>query len=328
MSTSSVYKRCAFGIAVITFSGCGGSRSQLVMPNAVPQGSSVATNAAHGRPWMLPEAKSDNLLYVSSDNQLYLFSYPGSKLVGTFESDGAAGMCPDKVGDVWVTTFQKHTIVKYAHGGTTPIATLDVPNQFAPQGCAIDPNSGDLAVVGYGSSNRLASVRVYANGTGKPTIYKVRLDTTSFAGYDNNGNLFVTGYGYNGNPTFGVVELEKGAQKFRNISFPPSSPFGGYEPEPVQWDGQYIAIGTAVSVVRYEIQNFTAVAKGETEFRDLHTLANAWIQDRKIVVVNIFGSGGYPPVQIDRYPAGGKPIKTPNGFSGNPFGVTVSLAPG
>jgi len=155
----------------------------------------------------------------------------------------------------------------------------------------------------------------------------VNLGTSSFCGYDNNGDLLVTGYAYGASSPFGVVELQKGAGRFREIAFGVYGP-SSYEPRPIQWDGRYVAVGSTDSIAQYTIRGFAAVKEGTTTFRDLHTLGNAWIQDSKVIVVNIFGSGGFPPVQIDKYPAGGKPVKTINGdFSSDPFGVTVSQAP-
>jgi hypothetical protein len=324
MRTASHLTRCAFNVAIIALAGCGGSQLQSVTPNVIARDSAISTNSAHAHSWMLAGAKSEDLLYLSDSTSVYVYSYPKAKRIGTltgFQFPG--GMCPDKVGNVWITNFRGDTIVEYAHGGTTPIATLNVPG-LSGQSCAIDPTSGDLAVVGYppqGSTGR-AKVLVYAGAAGNPNIYRVDLSTSSFCGYDNNGNLFVTGYRYNESTKSGVVELQKGAKKFRQLSFGASGPFFGDQPGPVQWDGRHLAIGLGSRIIRFTIHHFNAVEKGVTSFDNLHQLANAWIQGGKVVVVNIFGSG-YPPVQIDKYPAGGSPIRTINAGG---FGVTVSPA--
>ncbi|HEX3457350.1 MAG TPA: hypothetical protein VHR97_05295 [Candidatus Baltobacteraceae bacterium] len=281
---------------------------------------------------MLPEAKNDNLLYISDGfyHQTYVYSYPKAKPLGTL-SGIAGGMCPDKDGNVWITNSAGNTIDEYAHGGTTPIATLRVPKgpELRVGSCAIDAVSGNLAVGGYGPLYKPARVLVYTAAAGEPRIYRVQLSTSSHCAYDNGGDLFVYGYGVveRGMPASisGVVELQKGAKKFRTISFPPSTP--PYEPRSLQWDGQYLAIGgQPPSLERYEISRFTAIDKGSVRFNALHEVGGAWIQAGKVVVTNFGGEGSYPPVQIDRYPAGGNPIRTievPNDTSG----VTVSLAP-
>ena len=283
---------------------------------------------------MLPEAKNQDLLYVAmnteSNDQVNVYSYPKVTLVGTLIGfQGAAGMCPDKNGNVWITDDSANTIVEYAHGGTQPIAALIVPKTFSPGGCSIDPTTGNLAAVGgpSGNQNGRGRILVYTGAGGKPQTYKVPYLETVFCTYDDEGDLFVTGFGYGENPPFALSELQNSANKFRAISFGSSGP-PSYYPTPVQWDGRYVAVGSPVGVVQYTIRGFAAVKKGTTTFDDLHQLDNAWIQGGKIVLLNRGGEGTFPPVQIDKYPAGGYPIKTIN--SRTPaalFGVTVSLAP-
>lgn len=332
MSTTSSLRRFVFSVAVVALAGCGGSPSQYLTPNTSRQGSAAAAHAAHPRSWMLPVAKNDNLLYVSDGfyRQTYVYTYPKTKPVGTL--DGVAGgMCPDKDGNVWITNSAGNTIDKYAHGGTTPIASLRVPKgpKLKVGPCAIDAASGNLAVGGFGPYYEPARVLVYTAAAGEPKVYKVPLGTSSLCAYDNDGNLFVYGYGLveHGMPgaISGVVELQKGTKKFRAISFPPSSP--PYEPRALQWDGQYLAIGgQPASLERYEISRFNAIDKGTVPFNVLHEVGSAWIQGGKVVLINFGGQGSYPPVQIDRYPAGGNPIRTLD-VANDASGVTVSLAP-
>jgi hypothetical protein len=320
-------RRSAFFVAIVALVGCNGAQQST---NTIPQGPAALTNSVHSRSWMLPEARSNDLLYTSDGvyNEVNVYSYPGAKPVGTLTGFQFPGrMCPDKDGNVWIPNFYGTTIVEYAHGGMSPIATLAVHN-ISPIACAVDPTSGDLAVGGYPpqGSNERARVFVFASAAGIPKVYKVNLGTSSFCGYDNKGNLFVDGYGPNGSTFSGVVELEKGAQKFRGVLFEGQSSPPSFEPKPVQWDGRYLVFGGPLWVTRYTLSNFTAVPEGRTNFSDLHELANAWIQGSKIIVVNRGGDGSEPPVQIDRYPAGGNPIRTVD-VPNDSFGVTVSLAP-
>ena len=143
MDASAGLKRAAFSIAVVALAGCGGSQPPLITPNAI----------AHSRSWMLPEVKNEDLLYISDGyhNQVYLYSFPKAKPVGTLV--GVSGvMCPDKDGNVWFANPRADTIVKYAHGGTTPIATLKVPRgpKLSVFSCVVDPGSGNLAAGGSG----------------------------------------------------------------------------------------------------------------------------------------------------------------------------------
>ena len=87
------------------------------------------------------------MLYASdsSADLVKVFSYPRGKLVGTLTGfQTPQGMCVDKAGNVFITNSGAAQILKYAHGGTTPIATIADPGEH-PIGCAISPVNGDLA---------------------------------------------------------------------------------------------------------------------------------------------------------------------------------------
>jgi hypothetical protein len=112
---------------------------------AVPQDSAQGQRRVS---WMAPDAKKQDLLYISdvSDNEVTVYSYPSGKLEGTLTGfEVPTGLCSDKAGDVFVTDFEASEILEYAHGGTTPIATLSDPGQW-PSGCSVDPMTGNLAV--------------------------------------------------------------------------------------------------------------------------------------------------------------------------------------
>ena len=252
------YPAAALCVAATMLAGCGGSQPLIGNPGAMPQGRAITRQAARGKSWMLPEARRDALLYVSSNSGsntgVQVYTYPKGKLVGTLTGfQAAAGMCPDKDGNIWITNFNGTTIVEYAHGGTQPIGSLTVPTMAHPQGCAVDATTGNLAVVGYPPASESATVLVYTGATGTPTVYDIPLSTSSFCSYDSHGNLFVNGYAQ-GNGPFGVVELKRGSHEFGTIAFAPSGPGRGIEPTSLQWDGRHIAIGTPVSVVRYDIR--------------------------------------------------------------------------
>ncbi len=111
---------------------------------------------------MLPEAKGDHLLYVSGPGtgKAYVYSYPGAKLVGTLTGFVASlGVCTDKAGDVWIADdtgggLRPGTMIEYAHGGTTPIATLN--DGDPPLNCSVDATTGNLAVASNYHSLRVA----------------------------------------------------------------------------------------------------------------------------------------------------------------------------
>lgn len=100
---------------------------------------------------MAPEAKSEDLLYVSTSGGVAVYSYPAAVLVGTLSLLSPAGLCADNAGNVWITGNQQ--IFEYAHGGSQPIATLD-DSGYSSKGCAVDPTTGDLAVTNFVGAKR------------------------------------------------------------------------------------------------------------------------------------------------------------------------------
>ena len=130
--------------------GCSTTTTQVALPlNHAAGHPLVVGNQTRSHGWMLPAAKSMDLLYVSNDDELLVFSYPKGKLVGeiTVPSGDFAGLCSDSAGDVFVTSVGSHSasyILEYAHGGTEPITTLSDPAWA--NGCAVDPTTGNVAV--------------------------------------------------------------------------------------------------------------------------------------------------------------------------------------
>jgi hypothetical protein len=318
-------------LTVGMLTSCDASQSPVGPAGAMPQSVSVGGHSAHARSWMLPEAKSDDLLYLSDrgnssglGSDVLVYSYPKAKPVGTLTGFASpAGMCTDGNGNVWISNFDGGTIVEYAHGGTEPISTLKVPSIF-PQGCSIDPTSGNLAVVGYGPEkpNVPGRILVYAGATGTPQVYRVRFGETSFCGYDNKGNLFIDGFGYYEKPSFAFGEIPKGGATFKRISLRHSI---GY-PGPVQWDGKYVAVGADDSnyINRYAIRGDRAVQVGGNIVLDGMYVNAAWIHGSKVIVTDRGNS--ISQVLLYDYPAGGQPVRTIGNLD-EQSGVTVSLAP-
>jgi hypothetical protein len=150
----------------------------------------------HGKSWMLPEAKSQDLLYVvrGGEGTVSVFTFPKGKPVGALSNiPGAFGICSDTTGDVFVVARENDEIYEFAHGGTKPIATLDDFGNDA-NGCAVDPASGNLAVAGGLKAGPLkddANVAVYQHARGSPTLYKSSAPQFTFCTYDSQGNVFM-----------------------------------------------------------------------------------------------------------------------------------------
>jgi hypothetical protein len=328
MSSLSV-RRDASGIcaAIALLAGCGGS---AVSP--APGDTTAAGMTTQGaRSWMLPEAKGEELLYADSSgasvHNVYAFSYPAGKLVGTISEPGAAyqqGLCSDAKGDVYVTTLSNTyyggAVYEYAHGGTKPVRILDEGGVW-PWGCAVDATSGNLAVASINLASQASWVEVYQRAKGAPAnYYDNEIINYNFVGYDAKGNLFVDGSGPGSSVEFG--ELRKGSGTLANVDLDKSIDCCGQ----VQWDGKHITIEDeqAAAIYRLSFSGSTGTVVGTTRLKRWNDGgAQSWIQSNVVLQANGTSAteiGSWP------YPRGGNPganISTPTAV----FGVTVSLRP-
>ncbi len=280
---------------------------------------------------MAPNTTSENLLYITGGcGGICVFSYPGGTLVGELaDSNTPFGECVDKSGDVFVANFGTEGgtpgIVEYAHGGTSPIATLSDPG-YSPEACSIDPTTGNLAVTndsfGSGSSGVVA---IYANAKGDPTDYAdPKISYMGFCGYDDEGNLFVDGQ-YEG--TFELAEMLKGSSSFKRIEL--KQPLG-YSLN-LQWAGKYIALAASSSVIYHVVvKGSKATVVGTTLLNGpvFESEGQFWIQGGTIITPYAPGSST-EEVGLWKYPTGGLVRKNIGGTEFNdaePFGTAVSLA--
>jgi hypothetical protein len=277
---------------------------------------------------MLPEAKSDDLLYVTNYSDVLVFTYPQGKLVGKLKGFySAAGECVDSKGDVFVTNAKPVNVYEYAHGGTKRIG--DFPTKKAGTfGCAINPINGDLAITG-GTSY----VEVYKGARqGKPIVLQDKgMFFGQFCTYDNKGNFFFDGLNPSENQR--VSELMLGATKFTGINLQ-----GRIDEEAsIQWDGEYL---TALSYVPFK-------ANGKPQLVQFHIVNHArglrvgqialgspaveivqyFITKGTAVIPNLRASSGQSStVLLYKYPAGGSPYMTITKRITDARGVVVSYA--
>jgi hypothetical protein len=316
----------AIGAAAALLTGCGGSTSPFspssIQPNAI--GRSLASG--HSRSWMSPAAKvAKQLLYVSNLNNsqgtINVYSYSKEQLVGQLSGiDGPVGMCVDSSGDVFIPQRFSGSVYEYAHGGTTPIATLN--DGYESGTCSIDPTTGNLAVgdiatnfeiFPYEGSGKFGSPTVYSAPSGFASVNSV--------GYDNDGNLFFQG----SNTDNGTEEgwLPKGASSAVQLNL--NVTIGG--PGQVQWDGKYITFTDRLDADIYEVtaSGSTGTVVGSLKLGLTSDQDRAgWIAPAlKIVFVPQFNSN---EVLVFKYPSGKAVSKeTITGLDGA-WGVTLSTA--
>jgi hypothetical protein len=273
---------------------------------------------------MAPDAKKHDLLYVSDSfpygsNDVYVYSYPKGKLKGKLTGfNEPSGQCVDKAGNVFITNFGASQILEYAHGGTSPIATLSDPGYY-PLGCSVDPTTGNLAVTNRLSTSFTAGdVVIYVDASGTPTSYT---DSSfyyyEFCGYDDRGNLYIDGT--TKGSALEYAELTSGGSSFSALNLDQSIGFPGA----VQWDGAHLAIGdqSAAVIYRFAISGSTGTKVGSTPLTGSKDVVQFWIEGMKVIGPD----AGLAHVAFYKYPAGGSPIKTITGL-GEPVGATVSKA--
>lgn len=291
-------------VAAALLAGCGESRPPINAAGAMPQAFSHAAHADHGTSWMLPEARSKDLLYVGDVYDVTVYSYPAGKLEGRLKGFyEITGECVDAHGNVFVVNAGGNSIIEYAHGGKTPIETLKAATSN-PIGCAVNPTSGDLAVSGgtvYGGN-----VAVYPGGKDPPTVYT---DPTfrgyGWCGYDGSGDLYVDGASYSNEVVF--AELAKGGSALTAVSLNQSfRDTGG-----IQWDGKYLAVGdqSVPKLYRFSMQGGTGTEVGTINLESGADFIHQFlIFGDKLIAPNFYWIDNRfeSNVLFFDYPAGGK----------------------
>ena len=311
--------------------GCNGGGSRLtdvpgqsgISPSLVEESFDLSPIAAsrkeasrnrdgRGDAWMAPEAKSEDLLYISNVYTVTVYSYPKGKHVGTLKGFySPLGECSDEAGDVFIANGD--TILEYAHGGKRSIQTLTLSG-YSAQSCGVDPTTGNLAVTWEKGSQ--GYVAVYPDATGNPTLYSNGGMLFNFCGYDSSGDLFADGI----NGSSQVVELPKGGSTLSGITLNQSIGWPGA----VQWDGKYVAVGdeAAEAIYRFAISGSTGTLEGTLDLGDAQSVIEWWIDGKTVV-----GADDLPStIWYWRYPAGGSPKKSITKDIFHPAGATISRA--
>jgi hypothetical protein len=319
MKSFSFGRRALCSVVAILLAACGRSQPPIGAPGAMPQSLSIATYAGRSGSWMLPEAKSELLLYVSSrcssNCDVYVFSYPGGTQVGMLMGITDPGrICSDIKGNVWIPEGLGTTgdIVEYAHGGTLRIATLQDP--LVPSACAVDPTTGDLAVANQSSYQGLLGI--YSRARGHAKLYSGYGGFPYSCTYDASGDVFLAGFV--GTYAEGVVWLPKGGAQVTFFTTKPRV----YPVSGVLWHRPYLTVvNKKWNVGRYALSGQSGKLFDIITLDGAHAIRQYWIEGSYVVAA-------YPTGKVFfwKYRSGGTIVKTITGVA-NPFGVTVSLAP-
>lgn len=303
----------------------------VTSPHGVAQ-SSQAGSAAHTK---------GALLFVSDSTAavVYIYQLSTLKVVNTVTGlTDPQGECSDTKGDIWVTDAGVDSIYELSHQGRLENT---LTGTAYPVGCAWDPASGNLAVMGlFGSGSGSGShgaVTIYPKRAGRsPHQYQnPNQYYYNFGGYDTNGDLFFDGRSVSG--AFMLSELPKGAKKALTIAIQ-----GGtiYYPGMVQWDttNKELIVGdqscggayTASCLYAIQIANHTGTVESTI---NLQNSSGAQICDliQGVIYKGQFAGsdndicGSSPSTTyVWPYPAGGGPTLSNSSTDSTPVGAAVS----
>lgn len=309
-------------LAIAFLAGCEGAQTtaQIALPL---NNATTALAKSHGHSWMLTEAQSGALIYATGGcGGTCVISYSDGALVGSLGTGtpNRSGACSDAKGNVFIAGGS--TVTEFAHGGTSPINTLNLPGDEA-LGCSVDPISGNLAVV-FESDN--GDIAIFQNEQGTPSVYQSQL-VSFYCGYDASGDLFVDGR--NSNQSVDLSELPKGSSSFTRLTIDGTL---GDPPAQVQWDGHYMTYQSIdqgrARIVSLSIAGSTATIVHTTRLKRITSRSSqSWIYEGTVVVPYATkGTKLLNKLGIWKYPAGGKPKQKYTGFPNNPDfqAVTVS----
>jgi hypothetical protein len=295
--------------------------SPLATSPTTARGAARPVNPAHQRSWMNPAAKSQALAYVtdSGTNTVVVYSYPNLKQVGTLTGfDNPQGDCIDASGNVWIVNTEASQLLEYAHGGTTPIATLSDPGQY-PVGCSFDPTTGDLAVSNFYSTNGPpGSVAIYKNASGSPATYTPpNFAVVYYLGYDKKGALYLDGI----DSGSGFLFASFNGKKFTSIVL--DHAIGG--PGAVQAVGNRVVVGDQTNgnnaAYAFTIHGTKGTLVKTTPLSGTNDVVQFNIYKNALVGADLNFNGS----TLDRfkYPAGGAPVKSTSGLNA-PIGTVIS----
>jgi hypothetical protein len=286
------YNTFAFASSLmLALTGC--SASQTLTPN---------TKQTSGLALARHLSSETSLIYATGGcGGVCVLSYPDGQLVGKLSMGYAVnGACSDSVGNVFITNGSE--VLEYAHGDSNPIQTLNLPGTSA-MGCSVDSKTGNLAVVFSGSG---ANVAIFPQAQGTPTLYETSI-TSFYCGYDNDGNLFVSGYVSGATP--GIAELRYGTKGFSLLSI--VGRLGN--PGQMQWDGKHMTYESdsrkSLAVSRLRISGSRASVISTTHFKGSIVYAlQSWIFGNVILIPYSIHQLRTNRIGVWNYPEGGKAI--------------------
>ena len=226
------------GVLAVVLAGCSGGSG--TPSTAVPAAPTVRAHQVPRHSWILPNAGKQWLLYVSDESlntvDIYNYRDKTGKLYGQITGlDKPLGQCTDSAGNVYIAVFRGNEILEFAHGGIYPIASAY--NYYGrPDGCSVDPTTGNVAVTSSAVIGYPGDIVVYAGGlNGYQYVYSgssFGLGSFDPPAYDSHGNLFFEGETNSAQYVFGEIPAGGSMQLIDGVPL--------YQSAGIQWDGAYI----------------------------------------------------------------------------------------
>ena len=307
---------------VVAFLGaCGAQSGDTLPPGTSAQSVAHKASGSYG-----------DLVYAITAKAMVILSYPTWSIVARVHTRYYAVCSDPNNGNVFALDGADK-IDEYAHGGTTPIATLTAPSGYDGFNyCSVDPTTGNLAASIYIEGKLQSAILIYPQAQGNPTIYSdKRLPGLGPLAYDNAGNLFVGAANKSGG--FRIGEIKAGRNQFTVIKLTGHRSAYVYD---IQWDGTYLVFlvpngrgyGTAVNQVSIRGKTATIVNSFLLKYCQDNYF---WIYENSLL------SFYYPPkgnlnyaIAAWSYPAGGKPTSriygVAKGRGDYTYDLTVSVA--
>jgi hypothetical protein len=309
--------------AVAMLAACGGSQQPTIVQGGPSQNRAVANRGI----------SNEDLLYVSGGrlmNRVFVFTYPSGRHVITLTKPNGllrpSAVCADASQNVWISRVDPSEMIEFAHGGTTPLATLP-DNYGSAASCSVDPKTGNLAVANlFGANGYGSNMIVYATAQGTPSVYSIpKFEYVWGCAYDASGDLFASGEVYNSGAA--VAELPAGGSEFKDLKVSRSLENTATG---LQWDGTYLDLGVDTQIYRLLISGSRATVKKRITLLDAdREWAFYFFVDGGTVISHVEPSLG--AVGLWSLPSGGAPTQIipnapgeKNGFDED--GITVSKA--
>lgn len=272
--------------------------------------------------------RNTDLLYVVDGRKAVFLTFPQGEQVGELSGIGhPLNVCSDTAGNVWSTSSldrNDYRLYEFAHGGTEPIATLDVPKMKSAVACAVNPINRDLAVLNnYGGTGN-DSVLIWPGGARSvtPIEYPVDFVPTACA-YDKHGDLLATGW--EDSDGYYFAEKKYYATQFKNITVKPHTFLAGS----VRWDGRHFAVAMqqrrGSSIYRLRIAASTGKVVQVVHLKPFANPRLFAIKGGMMVGTEL--SHAERLLGIWKYPLGGTPVSSFHSLK-YPLGLAISAKSG